>query len=653
MPQRAIARRVNRLSLRAQTRIVFVIPVLILLALQMGVRHYEDQAREQVEAIQSIEDWRHSTLLLYQGLLSAESAVRGYHLAGAVDQAFLKPYFAALRSVPAVVRDLRAQAVEFPHFAEHLQELETLVDQRLLALTTLRRVPPGAAQELRASQAVAGRLITERVLHELRHLQLEEAHLQNLRQRRLEAANRMKWLVSFAAPVVLGSTFLLVMWLNKRVLRRLEQVARNMVGLVEGDPIEPLEGEVKETRELNAAFERAADLLSRRESEGVAARTEAERANHAKTAFLSRMSHELRTPLTAVLGFAELLDMGELDEDQRDSVRHIRTAGAHLLTLINEVLDISRIESGHLPVSIEPVELGSVLDSALALIRPMAEERGIRLPRSSGEGVFLRADRQRITQVLLNLLSNAVKYNRQFGEIRLDCQVADDRVRLSVSDTGMGIAEELMPRVFAPFDRLGAEQTGVQGTGVGLVLSKGLVEAMAGTLTLESTPGVGTTFHIDLPAATQPQHPDPALGQPGAVGSAEASGSVPREVTVMYVEDNAANLDLVARFVEQLPGVRLIPTMQGQLAVDMARLHCPDVILLDLHLPDLDGESVLRRLSEDPETAGIRVVMLTADATPGQERRLRALGAYDYLTKPLDFPRLAALLRGSAPAVQP
>lgn len=652
MPQRQVARRLNGLSLSAQTRLAFLIPVLALVALQLGVRYYDHATQQHVDGIEAIEDWRHSTLLLYQGLLEAESAVRGYHLTGAADQAYLKPYFTALRSVPAAVRDLRRQAVEFPHFADHLHELDALVNQRLISLATLRRMPPDVASVARMRQAAEGRQLTERILGELQHLQSEEEQLRMRREDRAASAARMTWLVSIAVPVVVALTFLLAVWLNRRVLRRLDQVAGNMVRLVEDGNIEPLPGNAKETGELNEAFARAADLLRRREGEGALARTEAERANHAKTAFLSRMSHELRTPLTAVLGFAELLDMGELDDHQRDSVRHIRTAGAHLLTLINEVLDISRIESGHLPVSIEPVELGSVVESAVALIRPMAEERGIRLPRTCGEGVFLRADRQRITQVLLNLLSNAVKYNRQFGEISMDCQVTDGQVRLSVSDTGMGIAEDLMPRVFAPFDRLGAEQTGVEGTGVGLVLSKGLVEAMDGTLSVESSPGVGTTFHIVL-AEARPQRHDPAPLRPVEADAAVPGGFGGGQITVMYVEDNAANLDLVARFLEQMPEVTLIPTMQGRLAVDMARMHRPDLILLDLHLPDLDGESVLRRLTEDVETAGIRVVMLTADATPGQERRLRALGAHDYLTKPLDFPRLAALLRGSAPAVQP
>ncbi|HWH32950.1 MAG TPA: ATP-binding protein [Egibacteraceae bacterium] len=646
------------MSLRAQIRAMFVLPLVAVLALQFAMLQYDRQADRHSSEIERLESWRENIHQLYQVLLEAESAVRGYRLGGAVDQAHLVPYFAALRQAPQLVRELRPLAAGAPQLTEHMRQLEELVAGRLSSLARLRRLPlelpPGNV--IVTAQAEEGRRLTGLIREELEHFIDEEARMEAVRRQGREAVAELGRVLQLAVPALLLLTFLLVRGTTSRLLRRLDLVGRNITDVVQGAPLVPLPEDSAESRRLNASMAEAEALLHRRERESTLSREEAERANAAKTAFLSRMSHELRTPLTAVLGFSELLEMDDLTPQQRDSVRHIRTAGAHLLTLINEVLDISRIESGNLAVSIEPIELGPVVADALAIIRPMAEERGVRLPRASGRGMFVRADRQRLSQVLLNLLSNAVKYNRDFGEIRLRCVAEGEVVRVAVTDTGLGIPPDMVPRVFNPFDRLGAERTGVEGTGVGLVLSRGLVEAMGGSLTFVSVPGEGTTFTVRLPAAAEPsplpQAPAPDVPEwlPRSSPAGPTDGS--RRVTVLYVEDNAANLDLVSRYLSQMPAVDLITTMQGRLAVDLARLHRPDLILLDLHLPDLDGESVLRRLREDPHTATVPVAILTADATPGQERRLRAQGADHFLHKPLDFARLAALLDPRGPVVQ-
>lgn len=369
----------------------------------------------------------------------------------------------------------------------------------------------------------------------------------------------------------------------------------------------------------------------------------AEAASRAKDEFLSRMSHELRTPLNAILGFGQLLEMNLLSEDQRECVDQINRGGKHLLKLINEVLDIARIEAGRMPLSPEPVRVTDAIQEVLDLVRPLSAGRDIRfhLDLAGVNGHCVLADNQKLKQVLMNLLSNAIKYNREQGEVRISCEeAAPGRLRLVVSDTGPGIAAEKLHRLFVPFDRLDAEQTGVEGSGLGLALSKSLVELMGGTLTVTTEAGKGSRFCVELAQAEDPQERLPAdvTQLPGSV-NVFCEGR-----TVLYIEDNLDNLRLVQRVLDLRPGVQLVTSMQGSLGTELARQHRPDLILLDVHLADLNGEQVLGRLRAAPETQSIPVVVLSADATPRQIERLRAAGARDYLTKPIEVPRFLGIV---------
>jgi signal transduction histidine kinase/CheY-like chemotaxis protein len=367
------------------------------------------------------------------------------------------------------------------------------------------------------------------------------------------------------------------------------------------------------------------------------AQLETERASRAKSDFLSRMSHDLRTPLNAILGFAQILQMDTLTPDQTEGVQQILRGGGHLLDLINEVLDIARIEVGQLSLSPEPVPVEEVVTHVVSLVRPLATRRRITITNDQdAEGLHVRADRQRLNQILVNLVSNAVKYNRDGGTVHVSWLCRDDLVRILVRDTGPGIPADKKMRLFQPFERLGAEQSSVEGTGLGLALSKGLTEAMGGRIGLDSEVDAGSTFWIELPVTAAPavHEPDPVAQTP----------DIPTHVSgaVLYVEDNRSNIRLLERLLARRPGVRLTTVSTGEAALEAVRTAPPDLILLDLHLPDMSGGEVLQRIWADPDTRRIPVAVLSADATLRQQQRLLSAGAVAYLTKPLD---VAALLR--------
>ena len=382
-----------------------------------------------------------------------------------------------------------------------------------------------------------------------------------------------------------------------------------------------------------------------------AAKDAAEAADRAKSEFLSRMSHELRTPLNGILGFSQILQMEPLAPAHRAIVDDVYVAGRRLLALINEVLDISRVEAGALPLSIEPVPLHEVARESLALIAPLAARRHLQVANELDDRspAYVLADRQRLGQVFLNLLSNAVKYNADGGRLTVAAEATPDgRVRVRVTDTGPGIPAELMGRLFTPFDRLGAERNGVEGTGLGLALSKRLVEVMGGSMEADSQAGRGSTFGFVLPAAAPP---------PAALSAADLPGPADPPAghhTVLYVEDNLANYRVIELALAHRPRVKLLAALHGGLGLELAAQHRPDLILLDLHLPDMPGREVLRRLKDDPATRDIPVVVLSADATTSQIARLRLAGVREYLTKPLDvrhfFRVLDDALRAAGPA---
>jgi PAS domain S-box-containing protein len=401
-------------------------------------------------------------------------------------------------------------------------------------------------------------------------------------------------------------------------------------------------------RKLQGVFAAARDVTERRRFEQAqqesnlelkSAKSAAETANLAKSDFLSSMSHELRSPLNAILGFAQLMGSAspQPTASQKEDIAQIQQAGWHLLKLINEVLDLAAVESGKMSVVPEPVPLIEVISECKAMLEPQAQQRGITMTFPPLDiPYYVDADRTRVKQVLINLLSNAIKYNREQGTVEVKCTATSPgRIRISVKDTGAGLPPEKLTQLFQPFNRLGQESSGEEGTGIGLVMSKRLVELMGGLVGVESTVGVGSVFWFELSSAAAPE-----IGVQAAKPEAVAKGQVRHGApvrTLLYVEDNPANLKLVERLIARRPDMRLLSAGNGALGIKLARDNQPELILMDINLPGISGIQALKILREDPATAHIPIVALSANVMPLDIQKGLEAGFFRYLTKPINI----------------
>jgi CheY-like chemotaxis protein len=398
----------------------------------------------------------------------------------------------------------------------------------------------------------------------------------------------------------------------------------------------------QELRNLNEGLE---SRVQRRTVELQRARDEAERASLAKSQFLSRMSHELRTPLNAMLGFAQLLSFSRepLRDSELEKVRQIEHAGWHLLDLINDVLDLSRIEAGEMSTSIEPVLVAELVSETVQMLSTQAAQQRVRLIEQHGAHLWARADRKRLKQVLNNLLSNAIKYNQPGGSVTLEVSAAEhQQLRVTVTDTGRGMNAQQLANLYQPFVRFEQGNELTAGTGIGLVITKRLVELMGGQITVESEPGVGTRFSVSLVASAASPFSAP-MEVPVLAMEPPASYAAPAGVSrrLLYIEDNPINAELVrSMLLQQRPEFDLRIAADGYAGLEMVQLHRPHLVLIDIGLPGIDGLEVCRRLRADPANQGMPLIAFSANAMPADVRDAQAAGFDAYLTKPIDLPEL-------------
>jgi signal transduction histidine kinase/CheY-like chemotaxis protein len=575
--------------------------------------------------------------------VNGETGVRGY--AATDDPAFLAPYTLMLTRMAAERTLLREDAVTVG-LGRQQQAVDATTGQELAELAQLSSaISYGGTGANLQTALLTGKTTMDRLRVQVAALIAGPTALVTVEHNKLTALQTRIQLFDIAGLVLgllagLVGVALFVSGIVSRVGMNVENAGR----LGEGLPLEPVAYAGDEIGRLAESHLRAEALLTRRTRELTAARDTAMRATQVKNSFLSSTSHELRTPLNSILGFAQLLQLSELSEEDNDGVDRILGAGRHLLALINELIDIARIESGDLGMSLEPVLVRPVIEEACLLMAPIAAGRSIRITTDCEHpALAVFVDRQRLSQILVNLISNAVKYNHKDGSITISCQQeGTDQVSIVVTDTGPGLSPENIERIFIPFERLGAERTAVEGTGIGLPLAKALTEVMRGQLTASSVLGQGAAFTVSLPRA-------PDLIQIPAPSPAEASAAWPHtpagaSLSILYIEDNPANVELVARYLKGRPGTRLLSAISGRVGIECAVRDVPDIILLDQNLPDLQGDEVLNELKADPATAAIPVVVLSADASRGVIRRLLAGGAFAYLTKPIELAELGELL---------
>ena len=624
----------SRSSLHVKGLILFAIPLLPLLAL---VATALLQAREDArldELVAKLRGSRIATEHLLSTALDAETGIRGYVATG--NPEFLEPFDAALANLSGLAQEVRA--------AEMPPEARSLLEEQYERLLALRErgpsLPPARQEEL----LLQGKQTMDRVRDVLgAHIDAQQESLDVAQADRERLHGRIELILWLGAVGGLIGGAIGVLLFVREIAARIKLLQRNSSLLGGPEPLATVAGrdEIATLGHVLEATQRELSVREARrreaEAEMIRSRDEAERANAAKSEFLSRMSHELRTPLNSILGFAQLLEMDGLPPDQGDNVKQILRGGNHLLNLINEILDISRIESGRLSISVEPMSLKPVLDESVMLVQPLAAARSITVRATVSPGAeraLVMADPQRLKQIVLNLLSNAIKYNRDRGSVDLVVTRSDERVRVEVRDTGPGLTEDQIRHMFTPFERLGAEALGVEGTGLGLALSKGLAEAMGAEIGVASELGRGTSFFVDLTAAKDP-HEVPAQTS----GGPATSPGDPDVRTVLYIEDNLSNLALVKSILARRKSISLATAPDGHEGIELALRLRPDLILLDVNLPDLDGYDVLTSLRTDPSTSSIPIVMVSADATQRQIERFKRAGALDYVTKPLDVQR--------------
>lgn len=630
------------LSLTTKGIVLNALPLTVLLASLALIFESEQQAALLERRVQNALQIQQDIQTLQTLLLEASTGVRDFLLTG--NRQFLAGYESAKQSMPQLLSSLEHNLDD--RSQQHLlQVIHPLVDKNLNDLAVL-----ASHSEEEADEALIGKFASQgdalnRLRAHLNQMSLRESTIVNQDKKEVIYERKRNLRITLMAVIagVVGS--LIGVWLfTQTIVARVKTIRDSAIHLVKGEPLALPSISRDELGELTSELEHASQLLTQSAQEAHLARIDAEEASAAKSNFLSRTSHELRTPLNAILGFAQILENDLPEGRQKDSATLIHNAGQHLLKLINEVLDISRIESGDISMSMEVIALNHLLEEAYHYLKPLEKVRDISIETHFEPDLNVRADRQRLLQVILNLLANALKYGPENTSVTFSAYRHNGQIRVDVRDQGQGIPAELRSRLFTPFDRLGAERTVTEGTGLGLVLSKQLMDAMGGQIGVAEDQSL---FWISLPeteqAAEYPaQHADTGA-EIKTPSTTTASRSVKRHI--LYVEDNHSNQALIEAIMSKHRHLKLHLAASLQESMVWLRDMQPDLLLLDLNLPDGSGESLIQHIqSSRKDLQATPIVILSADALPDTIQRLNALGITHYFTKPLNVAAFNQLL---------
>lgn len=624
-----LAKKWRDLPLATKGIIVILLPLAVLLASLTSLYHREQALTDLEDQLKIALQNQRDIETVHTKLLQASTGVRDYLLTG--DKLFLTIFNRSKEQLPAILEKLAAQ-LESQTQKDRIQAIGVLVQENINSLNSLSNYDADQASESLIVEFKLQVRNLDKLRNELEYLSAQEALLVTEDQKKVKLQRQRNIRVTLLAAFtgIVGSIF--AVWIfSGTIVKRVILLRDSAAHLARAESLDLPSKSKDELGQLSDELDQASTLLAKNIYDATQARHEAEQANKEKSMFLSRTSHELRTPLNAILGFAQLLQDDLAPGKQKDSVNMIKSAGEHLLKLINEVLDIARIESGEVILTLTPTPVNDLLEEAIHYISPLGKIRDIQIVSDITGELTALAERQKLLQVILNLLSNALKYGPVNSTVQLKAYQKDNHIMIEVFDEGAGIPKALKQRLFTAFDRLGAEQSKVEGTGLGLALSKQLMTAMHGSIHVADDKSL---FWIELKTATLQEQPEQTLP---VMTSQQKTPSSTRKKTILYVEDNAGNRALVEAIIKRHLHLQLFcATTVRESKIMLAEIE-PALIIIDLHLPDASGEVLVKYLKTRPNMANIPIIILSADAMPDTIKRLEEAGVTRYITKPLDI----------------
>ncbi len=607
--------------------IVIALPLAILLASLSSLFMREQESTKLENQLKRALQNQRDIQTVHTQLLEASTGVRDFLLTG--DKHFLGIFFEAEKKLPKIITALE-ERLENDEQKQRLSRILPLVTKNLADLKALSNHETAIASNQLIAQFKSQVATLDKLREEIEALNNEEALLAEQDQQEIFLQRQQNITVTLIAAIagIIGS--LMAVWIFSRTIVKRVRLLRDNAGhLARAEALDIASSSKDELGQLSDELEQASKLLAKNISDALEARHEAEEASASKSMFLSRTSHELRTPLNAILGFTQLLEQDLPPGKQRDSVTLIKGAGEHLLKLINEVLEIARIESGETSLELTAIPINALLEEATHYISPIGKIRDIEIKSNIAPNLWAKANRQKLLQVILNLLSNALKYGPVSSSVELNAYRKQDRIVIEVQDSGPGIPAQLRERLFTPFERLGAENTKIEGTGLGLALSKQIMLAMHGSIDVAKDKSL---FWIEIPATTA-SHTSSTLNHDT---DNKPSFKLSNNSSILYVEDNVSNRALVEAIIQRQQDLRIHSVATVKDAKRFLKDMVPSLILIDLNLPDGSGEDLVSHVKSKPELHHIPMMILSADALPETMERLKSAGVAHYMTKPLD-----------------